>query len=326
MIGSRSPRRRPASSRSRGAIALLGVTAVLVLAGCAGGGDDSPSAGLAEDAAGVPAAQGGSGEDVTSSSVADGPGELSQASLESDRHQIMTAGLVVETDNVLSAARQAESIAIGAGGFVTDEDTQVQHVSDGDQEGPPVTVSSLTVRVPPAALDDVLGSLSALGDLVSQNRATTDVTDEYVDVEARLASQRASLDRLLQLVGSAGALDDVIALENEIARRQSDLDGLAARLKALDEETDLATIALTLTSQSDAVVEKSENGFLAGLSSGWDAFTGSVVAALTVIGALLPFAVVVALIGIPFLVIRRRRQGDRIGPDTATPAPPTAQA
>ncbi len=68
-----------------------------------------------------------------------------------------------------------------------------------------------------------------------------------MDVEARLESQRASLDRLLQLVGTAADLEDVIYLENEIARRQADLDGLAARLQSLAEQTDLATIALTLT-------------------------------------------------------------------------------
>ena len=240
----------------------------------------------------------------------------------------MTAGLVVETDNVLSAARQAETIAVGAGGFVTDEDTQVQRGTDGgtDDTGD-VTVSSLTVRVPPTALDDVLGRLAALGTLVSQNRATTDVTDEYVDVEARLDSQRASLDRLLQLVGAAGDLDDVISLENEIARRQADLDGLAARLQSLEEQTDLATISLTLTSEPDAVELKSDDdGFLAGLDSGWQAFTGSVVAALTVVGAVLPFAVLIALIAIPFLVIRRRRMSGTVAPDAPSAAPPAAQA
>ena len=223
----------------------------------------------------------------------------------------MTAGLVVEvgeTDSVLSAARQAETIAIGAGGFVTDEDTQVERRSSGDPESPEgedvssVTVSSLTIRVPPPAVDDVLTSLAGLGTLISQNRATTDVTDEYVDVQARLDSQRASLDRLLQLVGQAGELDDVIALENEIARRQADLDSLAARLQALEEQTDLATISLTLTSADagDEVVE-TKAGFLTGLDKGWDAFTGSVVAALTVVGALLPFLVLLALVAIPLL-------------------------
>jgi hypothetical protein len=240
----------------------------------------------------------------------------------------MTAGVVVETDNVLSAARQAESIAVGAGGFVTDEDTQVERsgVDGDDQQVPDTTVSSLTLRVPPAALDDVLGRLAALGTLLSQNRSTTDVTDEYVDVEARLSSQRASLDRLLQLVGTAGDLDDVISLENEIARRQADLDALAARLKSLDEETELATIALTLTSEPVTVVAESKTGFLAGLDNGWQAFTDAVVAALTVLGALLPFAILIALIGIPWLVLRRRRLGGMGAPDTPSPAPPVAPA
>lgn len=321
--------------QTRGAVALIGALLVLALSGCASGGD-SPASGTA-DLGEAPAAQGGSldeGQAPAEEAAADRSGEgsraseLSQVSLTAERRQIMTAGLVVETDNVLSAARQAETIAIGAGGIVTDEDTQVQrHDVDGAEDGAgDVTVSSLTIRVPPSALDEVLESLADLGTFVSQNRGTTDVTDEYVDIQARLDSQRASLDRLLQLVGTAGDLDDVIALENEIARRQADLDGLAARLQSLEEETDLATVALTLTSEPEAVVTKTSEGFLAGLDNGWQAFTDSVVAALTVLGALVPFAALVALVGIPFLMIRRRRLAAANQADRPSVDPPAAQA
>lgn len=318
-------------SRARAGLAVAGVLAVGVLAGCSGSDEPTTtSAGL--DAADAPAegADGGAEEaPAAGSGTADEATGISQASLAAVRRQIMTAGLVVEVENVLSAARQAESIAVGVGGFVTDEDTQVERRAGptGDSEVAAVTVSSLTVRVPPTALDDALGRLAELGSLVSQNRATTDVTDEYVDVEARLDSQRASLDRLLQLVGTAGGLDDVISLENEIARRQADLDGLAARLQSLEEQTDLATIALTLTSARDAVAgPEPEAGFLAGLEDGWSAFTGSVVAALTVVGALLPFAVLAALLAIPLLALRRRRTRAVGPPPEAPAATPTAPA
>jgi len=302
-----------------------------VLAGCSGSDEasttsagldsaDAPAEGADLDAEEAPAAGSGTADEATG---------ISQASLAAVRRQIMTAGLVVETESVLSAARQAETIAVGAGGFVTDEDTQVERQvgPTGDSEVAAVTISSLTVRVPPSALDDTLERLAALGTLVSQNRSTTDVTDEYVDVEARLDSQRASLDRLLQLVGTAADLDDVISLENEIARRQADLDGLAARLQSLEQETELATVALTLTSARDAVAaNETENGFLAGLENGWNAFTAAVVASLTVVGALLPFAVLAALIAIPVLALRRRRT-HTVGPaDAPSPTPPAATA
>jgi len=336
------PGRRTSSTPPRrwsGAVALVAALAAVTLVGCAGGDEADPASGI--DGASVEDAdQSGAGDDAAppvagpeesasdESGTVDRASELSQASLAAERRQIMTAGLVVETGSVLSAARQAESIAVGAGGFVTDEDTQVEQIPGGAaREDSAVTVSSLTVRVPPTSLDEVLGQLAALGTLVSQNRATTDVTDEYVDVEARLTSQRASLDRLLQLVGTAGDLDDVIALENEIARRQADLDGLAARLQSLEEQTDLATIALTLTSEEEELVlAKTEAGFLAGLEDGWQAFTGAVVAGLTVVGALLPFAVLAALIAIPFLVARRRRGTGSAAPEVAGTSPPAAQA
>ena len=325
----RTPRFQLPSARTT--LSVVAVLAAVTLAGCSG--SDSDESADANGMADAPAAQSEAGQAPAEESLSGAPGDadgaarISQASLATERRQIMTAGLVVETDSVLSAARQAETIAVGAGGFVTDEDTHVEQRSDSPtpDESAEVTVSSLTVRVPPTALDDVLGRLAELGTLVSQNRGTTDVTDEYVDVEARLDSQRASLDRLLQLVGTAGDLEDVISLENEIARRQADLDGLAARLQALEEQTDLATISLTLTSEEDAVEGVDDSGFLAGLGSGWDAFTGSVVAALTVVGAILPFAVVIALLALPFLAIRRRRLTGSVATDVPG-ASPGAQA
>ena len=317
-------------SRARAGLAVAGVLAMGVLAGCSGSDEPTTtSAGL--DAADAPAEGADSGAEeapAAGSGTADEATGISQVSLAAVRRQIMTAGLVVEAESVLSAVRQAESIAVGVGGFVTDEDTQIERqAGPTGGEARAVTVSSLTVRVPPSELDDTLEGLAGLGTLVSQNRSTTDVTDEYVDVEARLESQRASLDRLLQLVGTAADLENVIYLENEIARRQADLDGLAARLQSLAEQTDLATIALTLTSARDAVAASdTETGFLVGLENGWNAFTAAVVASLTVVGALLPFAVLAALIAIPVLALRRRRTRT-VGPaDAPSPTPPAATA
>lgn len=307
--------RRARTMTTVGAVALL-----LALAGCAGGGNDSPSAGYQEELADSPgdasldggsadeAAAAGSAEEPAEDGSPDADGSVSQTSLAAGRMQVVSAGLVVETDSVVTAAGRAETVAVGAGGLVVEEETRVDPIT-GDAS------SSLTLRVPPEAVDEVLVDLAALGDLVSQNRSTRDVTDEYVDVSARVASQRASLDRLLVLVGQAGALDDVIALEQEIARRQSDLDSLDARRQAIDGEVALATVRLNLTAHAEPVEADTEDaGFLSGLRSGWDAFTASVVALLTVVGALLPFAVLAAVVGVPLLLLLRHRRQQRPAP------------
>lgn len=285
------------------------------------GGDDGPASGAADrDAPAAGAVADEAPADVasgTGGAGGDGQVALSEVQLLSDRRQVLTADIVVASDSVLADARQAEAAATTAGGVVTDERTDTDPGPSADTR---YMVSTLTIRLPPDAVNDLLARLAELGTLISQSRGATDVTDEYVDIEARLASQRARLDRLLALITDAADLQDVVALENEIGRRQSDLDALAARLQALDEQVTLATVTLTLTSeaQTERVVEA---GFGAGLRSGWDAFTGAVVGGLTVLGALLPFVVTLTIIGVPLYLLRSRRRLAR-APVPVVPAPP----
>lgn len=300
--------------------ALVGALVLVTLAAC-GSGNDSP----ASDSAGAPMAQ--ASADQAGSGDADAPAEgadtgagqstISQAQLISDRQQILTADLVVESDSVLADARIAEAAVTTAGGVVTDERTESDPgAADSARQR---MVSTLTIRVPPGAVNDLLTRLAGLGTLVSQSRGATDVTDEYVDIEARIASQQASLSRLLALVTDAGDLQDIVALENEISRRQSDLDALTARLQAFDAQVALATLTLTLTSQASGPVT-AEAGFLPGLRSGWDAFTGAIVGGLTVFGAVLPFLLTIGLVGVPLYLLRRRRSAVTPAPVSQAPA------
>jgi hypothetical protein len=108
---------------------------------------------------------------------------------------------------------------------------------------------------------------------------------------------------------SANALSDVVTLESELTRRQSDLESLQSRRATLAGQVDLTTITATLVLSEPAPVlpdEESDLGFLGGLRAGWTALTGATQVVLTIAGALLPFAAVVAIVGIPLLLVLRR--------------------
>lgn len=286
---------------------------VLAVGACSGAAEDSGATGAAGGADGsveAPAAPGGAEESDSDEATAD------QVSTNIDlaRKLVLRADLVVETDAVVQAAQRAEGLVTTAGGFVTDEETYIDPGPDGD------TVSTLTLRVPPEAHTDVLEQLAGLGTLVSQNRNEQDVTDEYVDVAARTESQQLSLDRLLNLVADAADLNDVIALENEIARRQADLDALQARLESLDAQVAMTTITLTLTSEPEVLVV-ARTGFVGGLQSGWEAFTGSVSFLLMAFGATLPFLVLILAIAVPAYLLRNRLRARRPGLAVSTGPP-----
>jgi len=98
------------------------------------------------------------------------------------------------------------------------------------------------IRVPPERLDALMDSVAALGDVESRSVGVEDVTERVIDAEARLNSLRASRDRLRQLLERAGTVQDVIAVERELARVQGEIESLEARLTALRSQVALSEL------------------------------------------------------------------------------------
>jgi Flp pilus assembly protein TadB len=134
-----------------------------------------------------------------------------------------------------------------------------------------------------------------------------------------------SLSRLRKFLGRSHDVNALIRLESEIAQREADLASLRAQQDYLDDQTSLATLTVTLQRPpAREPVDAGDAGFLAGFSGGWRALTGVLVVAVTVVGAVLPFALVAALLGVPLALALRAARRRR--PVTAPPAAPTTPA
>ncbi|MEU9111602.1 DUF4349 domain-containing protein [Streptomyces sp. NPDC048483] len=233
---------------------------------------------------------------------------------------IRTATLTVQTKDVPAALARARTAVDGAGGYASDETT------DRDSGGH--DRSRIVLRVPPKEYDAMLGRLAGFGKLVSREVSAKDVTDQVVDVDSRLKTQRASVNRVRELMDRATSISDIVSLESELSTRQANLESLEAELKSLKERTGMATITLLLR-QPDATPEKKPEdeptSFGDALSGGWHAFMTAVQWVLVAIGALLPFAGAAALLyGLWRLVrgwlparFRTRRRAVGSGPKAA---------
>ncbi len=128
-------------------------------------------------------------------------------------------------------------------------------------------------------------------------------------MDSRVDSARASVERIRSLLGEATTIGEVVRIESELSRRESDLESLLAQQRSLANQTELATLSVTVLAPN-AVEPPPEDttGFLPGLQRGWDALVGVVVVALTTIGVLLPFLVVGALVLGPIAAAWRRRR------------------
>jgi hypothetical protein len=207
-----------------------------------------------------------------------------------------TVNLVVS--DVSGAANRAQQIADTAGGYVASEDAQDDS-------------AALTLSVPQPQLDTVLGQLSALGRVTSRQQQAQDVTDQLVDVRSRIASQQASVDRVRALLGQAGSLSDVVSIEDELTKRESDLEALEQQQAELAGQVALSTVSVNLAATAPpppVVAAAASPGFLNGLTGGWRALVGTVRVLGVVFGALLPFLIALGIPAVAGLIIWRRRR------------------
>ncbi|MFD7087040.1 DUF4349 domain-containing protein [Streptomyces sp. NPDC059896] len=305
--------------RAMPAFAAALLTVSLALAGCSAsdGGENKSAA----DSAAKPVQEGrADAADARPGAGAPAPGGegagAKQRPAPAGTHVIRTAELTVRVKNTEKALATARSAAVNSGGLVEDESTER---IDGDHVG-----SRIVLRVPRDAYDDVLAELAGTGTLVARKANAKDVTDQVVDVDSRIASQRASVARVRELMDRATRLSDVVTLEGELSSRQADLESLLAQQASLKDRTSLATITLELTEAPVATKEKEEDdpGFLDALGGGWNALTVTVRWIAVVIGAVAPFAAVLAVLYALWRLVRGRlpRRPEPVPPPWPSPA------
>jgi hypothetical protein len=274
------------------------IATLLAVAACSSGGGDQSS----ESAAGVAAPQVAAAGD-TAEAAGGGTTAGNEALSVTDLRAapglavIRTAELEVRVDDVRAAADEAARVARTAGGGV-----EAEQRSGSGEDGS----ATVQLRVPPKAFDDTIRALSALGDERGRRLSSEDVTDQVVDLEARLATQRASVERVRALLGEADALGEVVQIESELTRRTADLEALQARLESLTARVDLSTIVLRLDGTGRPAVGEAL-GFGDGLRGGWDALVTTARVVAVAAGALLPFLPLLLVGGYLALRARNRR-------------------
>lgn len=312
--------------RPRPRAALVGVLlAMLLAAGCSTATQDDSSTSGAPAEQGVPE-EATAPEELRSE---DDSGDVGVAETDAsvtsvypssaqDRSVIYMVDLVLEVDDVGSAAEQAELVATRYGGYVQSETTygtgQDPLPVEPDELDiapyPPSGAQAVVVlRVPAEEYGDAVDALEALGETVSRSRNAQDVTEEVVDVESRIETQEASIDRLRSLLAEATEISDILAIESELTVRTAELESLQARQQQLASLTGFATITVTLI-PPETVVEEG-TGFAAGLEAGWDAFIRALELGVTALGAALPFILAIAVVLVPVVIwvlVSHRRQ------------------
>ena len=292
------------------AVAVLGLTSA-----CSGGADtmstDAPAGGAVDEGAvadrdGIGVPQPATGEDSQGA-----PGV--NRTVISVRSVIKTGEIALVDDDLDATRAEISGLLVSVGGIIDSESSA--HDKDGDLKR-----TTLVLRVPVDKFETAMTSLADLAKVQHFDTASKDVTTQVIDVDERVQTLQNSLDRLQAYQRDARDIDDLIRYEQQITQREAELQSLKSQQSYLADQTSMSTITVYLSTPKAYVEPPSaldDAGFMAGLKSGWDALVSTVVVALTVVGAVLPFAGVALLVGIPVWLLVRRTLRAR----TPAPAP-----
>jgi hypothetical protein len=310
------------------ALLTAGLVGALALAGCGGSASDSGGSSSAQRAGDTQAQEGGAPAGAATPQDADkaqgntggnAPAKAPDKLVPENRAIIYTGTITVRVSDVDSAANAAITSALGTGGFVGGDNRN----SDESR-----SEARLVLRVPADRFNAVLGEMAKLGEELKREVSTQDVTEQVVDVESRVATATASVERVQALLARANTISEIVSLESELARRQADLESLKARQRKLSDLTALATITVVILGKDAQVPARDEpdSGFLAGLKGGWNAFLTSLEVLLTILGALLPWFLALGLPVFGLVWLLRRTAARRTPVTPVTPAASTADS
>ena len=155
-----------------------------------------------------------------------------------DQMIIKTSSINLEVQDVPAALDSLKSIASVHGGYVGSMSVNTQ---SGDR-----LYAVLTMRVPASSFDPAIEDIKALGTLKSQSLQAEDVTEEYVDLQARREALAGQLDQYQRIMEKAENVSEILEVQEEIERVQVELDRIDGRLKYLDNRVDYATITVSV--------------------------------------------------------------------------------
>jgi hypothetical protein len=220
------------------------------------------------------------------------PPTASSTIAQADRSLIRTVDLELAADDTDAAADRIEQVAVDAGGYVSATDARRR---DG------VSYYAITLRVPAGGLDTILAGIKGIASVVDrENLRTEDVTDQIIDIDARLRTLIATETELQALLAASRErgddLEDIMAVYRELTNLRAQIEQAEAQLESFRGRVALSTINITLrpTDSSRPVARR---------WSASDSLRNSVRALVAALQGVLDFAIFLVIVVLPVAVL-----------------------
>ena len=239
------------------------------------------------------------------------------AATDADRSVIVTGWATIVVESPADAASEAIAIAERTGGRVDARSERAPTEYDGGS-------ATVTLRIPSDALSRTLEDIKALGEPQTVSLSSSDVTMAVRDLEARITSMRASIERLTALLAEADSTEALIQLETAIADRQAQLESMEAEQRWYEDQVSMSTVTIDFLTEPTQP-EPEPGSFLDGLQAGWEALVAFLGGLLIALGAIIPWLIPIGIVVlVVWLIVRaaRRRRARRIAAANAAAATP----
>jgi len=250
---------------------------------------------------------------------------------EADRLIIRNKTLRIEVAKVADAIDKIQAASKKSGGVITgmqvatDSGSPVYRYEDtGAPSDGTALLGYVVVRVPADKFEAFVTEVSALGTVRYEAETSDDVTQQHVDLKARLENLRAEEKRLREFFAAAKDVKDMLAIEQELARVRGEVESLDAQVKYLERQAAMATVTIDLNEPQPIVRPGGENwGFGDAVTTGFRGAAGAIQLIIVVVITLAPFLLIALLTFYAIRAVVRRRRRNRPSHSTDTPEPET---
>ena len=197
---------------------------------------------------------------------------------------VRTGQASIEVDSLEPAMTELRRIAQRSGGFVADASIQ----SGRNQ----LRQATLELKVPSTRFDELTEGLQPIGRLEFVNVGAEDVSEEFVDLTARVANGHRMEDRLVELLRTrTGKLQDVLSVERELARVREEIERMEGRLRFLKTSAQLSTLSVSLHEPVPIVASHGPGPIIEAFRAAWRNFVGVLAGAIASLGYVVPVLV-----------------------------------
>ncbi len=220
-----------------------------------------------------------------------------------DRKIIRNGELTLETESPTEGLRKITAAAESHGGFVVTSEFKQNPVAAGAKPSQSVTV---VARVPASQFASALDQIRNAGERVIQEKVSgQDVSEEYLDIEARLRNKKALEGQFLEIMKQARKVEDALAVQSQLADVRTEIERLEGRRRFLENQAALSTITTTLQ-MPQPIIAATTTGFGTTIKHACgDAVDTAASIVLFVIQAVIVLVPITFLFGLPVWVVWR---------------------